>query len=462
MPPASLTMSRPPYTNPVSEDWEDLIDWEDTFFQEPLFKQHPNVAARQPNGDLAYHVPGSIAPVQSYTASLHPSLRVETSSYTASASPSIIDHPSSFSQAYCNSPSFSSAATSPLVGRDDARYFGSYGACDGLLSPLRKDIEPFVLDTRSERIVDSPSEARTDAYRNPYGAISRMDVSTSAIFAQAGTWVDQPLIIEPIAECDEHLNDTVSSPGVQPQYHSFDSSSTSCSQPQGLEPTRSRAITIPRPNHKDASHNSARSHSQWSTTVPPILSVSPTTHRITRGAALSRSSSRTESRRKMATPSPTSSNSFSWVSYHMDRQTKKLAPTAAEGGQGRAMRGRKKALTADQRSQAALMRIVGACSNCQRRKEKCDPGTPCKSCLVHYKGDLVQHPCRDRLLSDFSKAFLSERLGWHPTVCRPLYHYGVLLTTCLGALSRIMRCATYFRHLHWRHLHNPTHIWLRS
>ena len=430
-------MSRPQYTNAASEDWEDLIDWDDTFFQEPLFNKHTRVAARQPNNDLAYHVPGSIAAEQSYAASPLPALRLETSSfnYTASASPSIIENLSSFCQAYCNSPSFSSAATSPLVGRDDSRYFGSYGASDGLFPPRRETIEPSVLDTRSERIADSAVESKSDAYRNPYDAIRRMEVSTSAIFAQVGTWVDQPQIIEPIAECDEYLHDATPSTFVPSQHDGFNSSSTSIPQPQELNPGRSSAIAIPRPSHQAVSYNSARSHSQWTATAPPILSVSPTTRRIARGATPSRSNSRAESRRKTATPSPTSSNSLSWVSYQMDRQTKKLAPTAAEGGQGRAMRGRKKALTADQRSQAALMRIVGACSNCQRRKEKCDPGTPCKSCLVHYKGDLVQHPCRDRLLSDLSRAFLSERLGWHPTVRPLLYPCEGFADTSIGALS---------------------------
>lgn len=61
------------------------------------------------------------------------------------------------------------------------------------------------------------------------------------------------------------------------------------------------------------------------------------------------------------------------------------------------------------------MRIIRVCSNCKRRGEKCDPGLPCKACLEHYKGDLVNHPCRDHTLSDLSGAFLSERLGWHPT-----------------------------------------------
>ncbi|KAF2810074.1 uncharacterized protein BDZ99DRAFT_442559 [Mytilinidion resinicola] len=65
------------------------------------------------------------------------------------------------------------------------------------------------------------------------------------------------------------------------------------------------------------------------------------------------------------------------------------------------------------------MRVVKACSNCKRRKERCDPGIPCKSCIEHYKGDLVNHPCRERSLADLSTVFLSERLGWHPTARTP-------------------------------------------
>ncbi|KAH8723309.1 hypothetical protein GQ44DRAFT_317133 [Phaeosphaeriaceae sp. PMI808] len=99
----------------------------------------------------------------------------------------------------------------------------------------------------------------------------------------------------------------------------------------------------------------------------------------------------------------------------MNSQTKRLTPTSTEGIQGRTPRGRKKGLSAEQRHNAALMRVIGACSNCQRRKEKCDPGTPCRSCLEHYKGDLVNHPCRDRVLSDKSASFLSDKLGWHPS-----------------------------------------------
>lgn len=61
------------------------------------------------------------------------------------------------------------------------------------------------------------------------------------------------------------------------------------------------------------------------------------------------------------------------------------------------------------------MRVVGACANCKKRKERCDKGIPCRSCLNHFKGNLIRHPCRGHNLSNLSKAFLSERLGWHPT-----------------------------------------------
>lgn len=100
----------------------------------------------------------------------------------------------------------------------------------------------------------------------------------------------------------------------------------------------------------------------------------------------------------------------------MDNQSGRMAAAASfEGPQGRVPKGRKKGLDPRQRSEAALMRIIGSCSNCKKRKEKCDPGTPCKSCLKHYKGDLINNPCRNHLLANLSKAFLSNRHGWHPT-----------------------------------------------
>lgn len=124
------------------------------------------------------------------------------------------------------------------------------------------------------------------------------------------------------------------------------------------------------------------------------------------------SGSRTRRRRMQPTHSPASD--FGWVSYQMDTNTNRLVPKAPEGMQGRSPRGRKKGLTAAQRTHAALMRMVGACSNCMKRKEKCDPGVPCKACLEHYKADLVHHPCRDRRLSDSFDVSLAKIIGWHP------------------------------------------------
>ncbi|KAF2128933.1 hypothetical protein P153DRAFT_265343, partial [Dothidotthia symphoricarpi CBS 119687] len=81
----------------------------------------------------------------------------------------------------------------------------------------------------------------------------------------------------------------------------------------------------------------------------------------------------------------------------------------------RASTGRKRVLTVEQRSYAAWMRVAGTCSNCERREVRCDPGIPCKSCIEHYREDLVNHPCRDSTLSDLYATFLSNRLRSHPS-----------------------------------------------
>lgn len=123
---------------------------------------------------------------------------------------------------------------------------------------------------------------------------------------------------------------------------------------------------------------------------------------LTKGKNIDRSARREQSPRDLG-----------WVSYSMNNNGR-LQPDLQPASQGRTPRGRKKGITAAQRSHAALMRIIGACSNCKKRKEKCDPGTPCQACLDHYKGDLIHQPCRDRILSDLSDAFLSKDLDWHP------------------------------------------------
>ncbi|KAK8218732.1 hypothetical protein IWZ01DRAFT_162993 [Phyllosticta capitalensis] len=80
-------------------------------------------------------------------------------------------------------------------------------------------------------------------------------------------------------------------------------------------------------------------------------------------------------------------------------------------------RGRKGPLNYEQRKSAALLRKIGACQNCRRRKFKCDAGIPCQSCLKYYGSDLVHSPCRDWHLNDISSSLLSDIRSWHP---RPL------------------------------------------
>jgi hypothetical protein len=392
---------------------------------DPMFDSDTGYSATQ--GDsLApnYHLSESLDSEQPYLASAPPSLAegLPSLEYTVSEPPSILGDSSSFGQMYCTSPSFGNTTTSPLVGYGDSRYFGSFNACGSALSPVSYPQESPILDTRYERIPDSvPStdshESPTETVFNPYvtgssHSFSGLDVRASQML-NVGTWADQPLIIEPIAEADEYNTDAIPISIPYPHAQSFNDSLTS--YPRSEE--RSRAVTIPQSSRRPASYNAAVAQSQWSHRVPPVLSVSPVSYRRPPSVALSRSNSRAGSRRGVATPSPTS-DGLGWVAYQINTSTNRLAPTNMEGTQGRTPRGRKRGLTVEQRTNAALMRIVGACANCKMRKEKCDPGTPCRSCLDHYKGDLVNHPCRDRVLSDQASAFLSEGLGWHPTARR--------------------------------------------
>ncbi|CAO2648909.1 Nn.00g098580.m01.CDS01 [Neocucurbitaria sp. VM-36] len=415
------------YGSSPNEGWQDLVAWDDEFF----FQDEPGSTGVQCDTfAAAFHIPESVTSEQPYLVSAPPSVVDDPPSleYTVSAPPSILDGSSSFGQVCCTSPFFDITATSPLVSGEDGRYFGSFGACDDPILPLGHITESPVLDTRFERIEYSfegsagSFESTSETVFNPYVAgsshsFSGLDIRASQVFSNVGTWAEQPQIIEPIAECDESRAEAAPISIRRTTSQSFHSSAPSHLESEGhyTQQGRSRAITIPEASRGALGYNFGASYSGWSQRVPPLLSGSPVTQRRHRGVSLSRSAS--QSRRKPTTPSPTSasSDSYGWVSYQPNPFTNRLAPTSTEGMQGRTPRGRKKGLTAEQRSHAALMRIVGACSNCQRRKEKCDPGTPCKSCLEHYKGDLVKHPCRDRLLSDLSSAFLSDRLGWHPT-----------------------------------------------
>lgn len=406
-------MSYQDYTGSPIEEWQDLISWGDDYYSSSTV-----TGSNDRHGYLGVGTSGMESP---YMTSAPPSNYDGPSSFdcVVSAPPSIVGESSSYGQFYGTSPTFSSTATSPLVSRDEGRYFGSFGACDYLLPPVREATESPLLDTTREFIVESPSSLTTPAGSvfNPYvagssQAFSRQDVVASQILANTGGWTDQT-ISEPIAECDEHRPSTSPIPIIRTQTENFNGSFDSYDQSQMYYDQRTRAITIPQPGGKLSSHGDR--HFQWASSVPPLLSMSPTSHRRPRSATLSRSNSRTEQRKSRASPSPTSAHSLGWISMQMNNQSGRMSAASSEGTQGRVPKGRKKGLDPRQRSEAALMRIIGSCSNCKKRKEKCDPGTPCKACLKHYKGDLVKNPCRNHLLANLTKAFLSDRHAWHPT-----------------------------------------------
>jgi hypothetical protein len=400
-------MSHPQDGTPPNQGWLDLVAWDEELY-DPIFHGETSFAGTQGGGYAAdYQLSQSYTSDPSYLVSAPPSIVGGPSSlgYAVSAPPSILGGQSSFEQAYGTSQSFGTPTTSPLGGQQDGQYFGSFGACDDtFLSPLGHIPDLPVLDTRYDRIPNTfgPStntfESTEETVFNPYVAgtshsFSGLDVKASQVL-NVGTWADQPHVIEPIAENDESRDEVAPISISQPLSQSYNSALPSYRRADGsYGHSQSRAITIPGSTRRPTSYNNRGLSSPSTHMAPPALSVSPGATRHPRSVTLSRSTS--QARRKLATPSPTS-DTYGWVSYHPDPSTNKLAPTSTEGLPGRA-RGRKKGLTAEQRSHAALMRIIGACSNCQRRKEKCDPGTPCKACLEYYKEDLVNNPCRDHV-----------------------------------------------------------------
>ncbi|KAF2185039.1 hypothetical protein K469DRAFT_632778 [Zopfia rhizophila CBS 207.26] len=406
------------------ESWEDLVLW-DGEIHDPLF------------GAPEHHVPESF-PLDLHSAppSAPPSLFDGLSSldhaFSALSAPvSFADGPVSgdytFSWLSSASPSFSTTATSPLIGRNDGVHrgpFDPFGAPPSAFatnpsSPLIKRHESAHTGTFGS--FDASESAASPQTFNPFVASSpqafgSFGEASSQEFANVGGWADQPQIIEPIPELEHERAVTIPQPN--PRSYNSNYGSLPWAQETPLEQPPARAITIPQTNQRAASYNTNFLSSPRAREVRPVLSVSPDFRPRHRSIALSRSVSRSEPRRSRGSlipPSPTS-NTLGWVSYQPNHQTHRLVPSGADGNRGRRQRGRTKALTTEQRRSAALMRVIGACSNCKKRKEKCDPGIPCKSCLEHYKGDLINHPCRDRLLSDLSESFLSDSLGWHPTI----------------------------------------------
>ncbi|KAF1949367.1 hypothetical protein CC80DRAFT_520587 [Byssothecium circinans] len=395
--------------------WEDLVAWDGEDLQDSFFNDF-NFTGMEQEVDLTS---GRLqAPAHITFNQLHAPLSATSfvegplSDYAVSAPPSIneggpssLDHGKSWLSA---SPSYTTTATSPFVGKDGPLLSSSFDACEDTLSPFRTFTASPLFDAQSFGSSSSYHTAAAPAIFNPYltgslHSFSGLDVSASQEFSNVGTWG------EPSPQGQGFQDDFFTSQGIETIPESF--SNTFSPHPWGAtsqeqqplptsEQTRPRAIEIP------------RSQTQR---PPPLLSVSPETRRLPRSVLLSRSaSSKSEPRRsRKGTPSPTT-NELGWVSYQPHAQTHRLVPST-DGSRGRRSRGRVGPMTLEQRSHAALMRRAGSCYNCRKRKERCDPGIPCQACLDYYKADLTHQPCRDIRIADLHSAFLSERLGWHPT-----------------------------------------------
>ncbi|KAF2265603.1 hypothetical protein CC78DRAFT_181801 [Lojkania enalia] len=420
-----------------NEDWQDVGFFDGELF-DPIFYQG-DIGLTDLFDDTgyygsftsAYNVPESVTSDQTFDT-FEPSAAVSTSDELSSfdnaisAPPSVVDDPPSIghpSSWLSNPGSFSTAPTSPLVGRKGKEHSGRSNLREDN-SPFRTTLEsPFRSGERtcpSSSFSDDSFQTASTFLFNPHianspGAFSSLDVTASQAFANVGDWAEQPQINGPILELDHVRAIPIPHPHTATHLSNF----PSCPETEAAygEPNLARAITIPQPNHRAASYNHHSEPAHLNSYAPPLLSVSPDTRSPPKNTALARSTSSRGSRRRrnsLITPSPIS-NELGWVNYQPHHQTNRLVPSGPDGNKGKRQRGRTKGLTVEGRRNAALMRVVGSCDNCRRRKEKCDPGIPCKSCLEHYKGDLIRSPCRDHVLSDLSKAFLSDRLGWHPT-----------------------------------------------
>ncbi|KAI9658805.1 MAG: hypothetical protein M1831_003831 [Alyxoria varia] len=73
-------------------------------------------------------------------------------------------------------------------------------------------------------------------------------------------------------------------------------------------------------------------------------------------------------------------------------------------------------LPEDKREKAALMRLIGACDYCRNGRRACDPGTPCKPCILHYGASVLDspHQCRRNVVDTLMSRILCEDIKWHP------------------------------------------------
>jgi hypothetical protein len=220
-------MSQLSYATP-SEDWQDFVSWDEEEIYDSLI--HSDSLDELPGDNLVskYYMSESVDSEQPYLVSAPPSLAngLPSLESTVSTPPSILEESYSSAHLYDTSPSFDTTTTSPLVGYEDRRYFGSFDASDCHFPPTYSE-EPLILDTRYDRIPENTSvigsfESPTETVFNPFVAgtshsFSGLDVRASQML-NVGNWADQPQIIEPIAEAD--------------MYHKHPALATNIEQPQ--------------------------------------------------------------------------------------------------------------------------------------------------------------------------------------------------------------------------------------
>lgn len=83
-----------------------------------------------------------------------------------------------------------------------------------------------------------------------------------------------------------------------------------------------------------------------------------------------------EQREARASPLPTCTRSPHWVPMQADSQSGEMSATAPVP-----KRRSKIVRSPEQQLNRDLVHKIGRCSNCKNWKVKCDPGTPCESCL---------------------------------------------------------------------------------
>ena len=203
--------------------------------------------------------------------------------------------------------------------------------------------------------------------------ISDYHFSWSSPAASTTTFANSPLLLE----CD---NDRVHTESFDPfnplaLHQDFENLGGWADQPPIIEPIPNiesvRAIAIPQSNPRASSSSISSSSSSW--VELPQINEPPLEIEIPRGIAIPQ---RIPRRSPSGATSTSSSSGLGWVQYKVNSSTRRLVPSGAGPNSGRRQRGRTRGLTPDQRKNAALMRVVKACSNCRKRKERvCEPET---------------------------------------------------------------------------------------